>query len=190
MKKYVLFVFILCSLLLCSACSVPSVRPVTLGDQQKSLVLIDQGTQNLRLGKLEEARAAFELAKQLNGAPAAIDGLGCIAFLRGDFSIAKEYFLQAYSIDDTYIESRSHLALLYDYLGHKNESEIVYKRAMKHQPDNPLARNNYGAFLENDMRASAASEEFYKAFALLPHPVIDSNVRVVEPSKKSAWVVE
>ena len=49
-------------------------------DFQRSLSLIDQGVEKLRMKDFDSARANFQVAWELNPSAAALDGIGCSHF--------------------------------------------------------------------------------------------------------------
>ncbi|PJF37581.1 MAG: hypothetical protein CUN55_21340, partial [Phototrophicales bacterium] len=100
-----------------ASCAEVSVPGPTLEETNQAQQLIDKGTLALRARMLDEAQAAFEVSYDLVPSPEALDGLGCVAFMRGELEIARDYFLSAYNQDSNYTDSIFHLALLYDYVG-------------------------------------------------------------------------
>lgn len=151
--------------------------PPSLGEQQNAIGLIDRGTAYLRSGDFDLAKAAFEVSYQLKPSAEALDGLGSVAFVKGDFITARDYFLDAYYHDETYAESLAHLGILYDFLGFHDEAQQLYIRSVSLQPDNPASRNNYGALLYQRRQSDAARREFHKAYVILPHEIIDKNLK-------------
>jgi Tfp pilus assembly protein PilF len=178
MKLIIYLFIILISLLLTTGCFTPyQPEPLTLGQQQSYLALIDRGTAALRAGELEMAKAAFEVSYQIQASAEALDGLGCVAFFAGDFISARDYFLEAYNHDQTYGESLSHLATLYDFLGFHDEAQQLFVRAVNIQPDNAKSRNNYGALLYKRQYSASARSEFHRAYVIMPHEIIDKNLK-------------
>ena len=66
---------------------------------------VDEGVLALREGRLSDAATAFGLARDYAPLAAALDGKGCVAFLKGDFAQEEDLFRQAYESDVTYDEA-------------------------------------------------------------------------------------
>lgn len=163
-------------------------RP-SLSDNQEALALIDNGVVLLRSGELERARAAFDMAYQISGAAAALDGLGCVAFLSEDFKSAENLFWRAYEIDQTYNNSLGNLAMLYQIKGEHQKAEELYLRSISEDPKNFRSRNNFAAFLISNKRDGSnltkeqAFKELLKAEALAQHPLIKDNIRKISSER-------
>lgn len=164
-----------------SGCAVQQPVPFRPEEHLRSLELVDQGVAFMRAGRLDEAEAAFRVAVQLSNIPNAYDGLGSVAFLRGNFSRAEKLFLQAYEQDSEYVHSLGNLALLYEFAGEKALAEQLYQRAIEEDPENFRVRNNFAVFVYEhyrgeDMRGRAR-RELLGAKALADHPAIEKNLR-------------
>lgn len=165
----------------------PVFDPVRLS---RSRELIDQGTAALRSGDLRSARAAFQMADEVDPSAASLDGLGCVALADGLFERAEEFFVRAIRVDPNYGPAFANLALLYERAGLLEEARGLYRRALEIDPQNVAARNNYAALLADNARDAKdddrkyllrlASEEFRKAEALVPHPIVVHNRKDVE----------
>ena len=157
-----------------------SKHAASLGAQQTGLELVDQGTLWLRSGQLDRAQAAFETAWQLAKLPAALDGLGCVAFSRADARLAEELFVKAYQADHRYTASLANLALLYKHHGLSGAAQRLYTAAIAKDPKNFRARNNFGVLLA-DIEGSpqAAKAELLRAAALKSDPLIENNLRSI-----------
>lgn len=178
MKKFVVSVIlgVLC------ACT-PLSRPDG-GSYMESLRLIDQGSAQLREGKLREARASFEVAQETFLLPAVLDGLGCVALLERDFDSAEKYFLGAFQLDAGYAGALSNLALLYEAKGMKDEAQNLYNAAVRLDPQNARTRNNLAVFLYEKMGDVVhAREELYRAQAVAMHPLMRHNMKIMEGAK-------
>ena len=161
----------------CLGCFVPHLP--TSEQQREALQQIDNGTLLLRERKLSEAEAAFSLSADLEPSAAALDGLGCVAFLKQDYSAAQAYFVAAYEFDQDYSNALANLALLYDTQGLEPEAEILYLRAIADSPEHFRARNNYAGLLMQIAGTAASKEataELRKAAALVDHPIINANL--------------
>ena len=154
-------------------------RESSMHEQQEALRLIDQGTFFLREGALSEARASFEVAYDIEVSSQAMDGLGCVAFLEGDFKLARDYFLAAYRYDSSYVQSLTNLALLYDHIGAKREAQLLYERALQQKPNLLPGRNNLGVLHQEGGDTSQAKQELFRAYVVLPHEILGNNLEKV-----------
>jgi len=176
--------FFTCFILLLAGCSVA--QAPAPDKVEKAYSLIDQGTLELEMGQLDSAQASFELARELHNLPAAIDGLGCVAFMREEYNLAERYFIEAYLLDNSYVDSMGNLALLYEALGFYTEAERLYVLALKDNPTNYRLRSNFAAFsaehntrVPNDEKLELARSEFLKARSISNHPVILRNLAII-----------
>ncbi|NDC37906.1 MAG: hypothetical protein EBZ48_07610 [Proteobacteria bacterium] len=158
-------------------CMQPAQRPAL--EQGKALQLIDQGTTQLRRGELEKAQASYQMAYDLAKLPQGLDGLGCVALLRGEYKLAEDYFKTAMEQDPTYQTPLANLALLYDLSGRSKEAKLFYRRAIDAQPLNARVRSNFGAFIADteEGREFEAEREMLHAQALSDSPLIETNLR-------------
>lgn len=143
--------------------------------KHKSQELIDYGTIALRAGDLPRAKGAFEAAWGVFPSPESLDGLGCVAFLKGEFIEAEELFMRAVSLDESYADAIGNLALLYETLGMKEKARLLYEKGIRADPINFKARNNYGALLTESGDADLGGGEILRAEALSRHPLIIEN---------------
>jgi tetratricopeptide (TPR) repeat protein len=164
-------------LLACAPTAAPVMSVVRF---QRAMDLVDQGTLLLRANRLDEAQGAFAAAVDLGPMPAAIDGLGCIAFMREDFLLAEKYFVEAYNLDKTYFASLGNLALLYELRGLSDKAIQLYRMALEAEPENFRTRNNIAVHLLDKGESQAAKEQLLKALALAKHPVVAANVLRLE----------
>lgn len=164
-------------LLLCAGSCAPVVQEIRPDEYHEGLRLIDEGTLRLRAGELDEAEATFIAAAELAPLAAALDGRGCVAFLRGDLSAAERWFTAAWEMDRTYEHSLANLALVREAQGDQAGAERLYRAAITEEPRHFRARNNYAAFLVQ-MKGSTVEgrQELLKAAALADHPLIRQNL--------------
>ena len=173
-------IIILQAAVLMAACSaLPPPDPVRVSEARE---LVDAGVAELRQGKVDQAKAAFAMAADLVPLPEAIDGLGCAALRGGDLRSAQAYFLAAYEQDNEYAPALAHLAFLYETQGYTKEAERLYASALAADPRLFRDRNNFTAFLYDNGKAdrAAARHELLKARAIVPHPVIEENLNVLD----------
>ncbi|MCO6430045.1 MAG: tetratricopeptide repeat protein [Deltaproteobacteria bacterium] len=156
-------------------------------DLIKQQTLIEQGVHRLRAGDFDQAEASFRVAITIGPSAAAVDGLGCVAFMRGDFALAEKLFRQAYEGDSGYNESLGNLALLYEVTGRYDRAAKYYRMAVNAMPTNFRVRNNYAVFLDQNgtaLEREKVKSELLMAKALLDHPAISENVRVLQKAEE------
>ena len=168
---------------LIAGCAATSER--TVMEEQEALALIDRGTLHLRGGRADEAQAAFDVAWELTQKPAALDGLGCVAFLRGDYLAAERIFNQVLQLDPAYSDALMNLAAVYERTERPFLAEQLYARGLDHDPQHFRARNNLAVLLAERAAARPALKEearmeLLRARELVKHPVIDENLRQLE----------
>jgi len=129
----------------------------------ESASYVGKGVLALRAGNLEEASAAFNLAKELYPSASAADGLGCVAFRRKDYRQAEQHFLKALEMDESYASAHANLALLYELKNSRKKALGNYLKALQLQPSNYRSRNNYAAHLYDSNLVDLARHELLKA---------------------------
>ena len=179
MKKYILLILLILNL---SSCSFNFLR--TVEDEKFALEMIAKGILHLRAGNLDDAEAAFLLANEIVYNPAAIDGLGCVEFNRGNFYKAERLFIDAFDENSNYFNSLGNLALLYEMVGHTKEANKLYQIATSANPKNYKIKNNFGGFLfdnyNNDSyKGMLARQEILKAKNIHPDNLILSNLEII-----------
>lgn len=148
----------------------------------ESAKLIDQGVVHLRKKDLNRAQAAFHLSLEVSPSAQAIDGLGCVEFLRNDLNKAEYYFLEAIKRDPKYGRALANLAMVYERRGDYNKATALFQRALQLEPQNFQGRNNYaGVILAQDERGSTkiALAEYLKAAATVKDPLIERNIKII-----------
>ncbi len=142
--------------------------------------LIDQGSAYLRVGDLTNAAASFQVAAEITVSAEAIDGLGCVDFLRGDIDAADLRFQEALDLNPRYGEALLHRAAIHEARGDIIGAEELFNQVIEADPKNVRARNNLAALLAKHGGESGrrlAYQELLKASALVPHPIIADNLR-------------
>ncbi len=165
------------------ACS--AVQPVSVDEQQEALALVDKGTLLLRERVLDEAEAAFDVAWQLAKLPAALDGLGCVAFGRENYTAAEQIFAKVYELDPSYTNALVNLAQVYERTGRVALAEGLYQRGLVADPRHFRARNNLAVLIvehggDGDRTTRKAREELLRARAVIDHPILEENLRQLE----------
>lgn len=151
-----------------------------LSEKHAALELIDRGTQKLRDGSFEEAEASFKAAYEVAALPEALDGLGSVATLRGNFDLAEIYFIKAYQGSQFYPNALGNLALIKEKKGDIQSANALYLQAIREDPTNFRIRGNFSAFLSDytSRGKDEARMELLKAQALVDHPVLDAMLDV------------
>jgi Flp pilus assembly protein TadD len=166
----------------CGGCAPPpSPEPMSV-DFIEARRFIDAGTVHLRSGEFDQAAAAFDVAFQMAALPEALDGLGCVAFMRGELEIAARFFRAAYERDPTYGQALGNLALVLESSGDAGGAAASYKRALELDPRNFRARTNHAAFIARQngstvLPGTDAQRELLRARVVHPHPLIEWNLR-------------
>ena len=143
--------------------------------------LIDNAVIHLRHGNFNQAEATLLLSVELVTLPEALDGLGCIAFLKGDDQSAESLFLAALSIDSTYTSVFKNLALVYERKGDLQKAKWYYEKAISVDPLDFRARNNFAAFLfEKSGSDNQSMIEILKTKSIIDHPVVENNLSIME----------
>ena len=163
--KMLLFLFLLVALI--PGCARRGLSPEDKAiREQKVRLLLAQGNKHLRGSSwddLDKAQAAYGTARDLSREdPRAIDGLGCVAWRKGNSKLAEFYFRRAVELDSNYDRPLVHLALIADSRGDKQASRELLQMAIALNPLNFRAHNNYAAVLMNS-NSNFKSEERSKA---------------------------
>lgn len=171
------FVLVWClSIMGLSAC-VPLVDSPQPQEQLKAMQLIEQGVLHLRRGDLSQARASFEVASQLCPSPQALDGLGAVAFLQGDSTLAAKFYEAAIELDPQYSEAYANLALLQESEGHPEQALRSYQRSIELSTLNFRARNNLAAMIRDSSGdALVVEHELLRARAIAGTPLVEENL--------------
>ena len=93
--------------------------------------LIDQGTWDLRINKLDSALAAFQVAHELDPQAASFDGLACVAWRRGEVEQAIDLLKLALAMDPKYTQALANLAFILEQQGSFKQAEDLYRKAKK-----------------------------------------------------------
>lgn len=157
------------------------VRPVSQEQFRRATTLVDVGVMHLREMRLVEADAAFEQAFDIAPVAAALDGMGCVALLNGEFDKAERMFVQAYELDADYDQSMANLALLRDIQGRKEEASQLYHEYLSRYPEAARVRNN-AALLDFDMdeRPEVVVNELRKAATIEDSAIVRENLEKVK----------
>jgi Flp pilus assembly protein TadD len=156
------------------------VRPVSQDQVRRANALVDVGVMHLREMRLVDADAAFEQAFDIAPVAAALDGIGCVALLNGDFDKAEQMFVRAYEMDAEYDQSMANLALLRDIQGRKEEASQLYHEYLSRYPEAARVRNN-AALLDFDLneRPEVVTRELQKAATIEDSSIVRENLEKV-----------
>lgn len=121
-----------------------------------------------------QERQLEELGRRLAAAPESADLLyqraGVLAQL-GRSDEAKRDFLAVLARAPTHFGALNDLGTLLYMSGYRAAARLAYGEAVKHHPDNPIARINLGNALLDDGQPDAAREQYEAALQLAPdHP--------------------
>jgi len=83
----------------------------------------------------------------------------------GQTAQAKLNLDRALTIDDSIDGIHASFAYYYQNVGEDDKAEQSFHRALRQYPDNANTRNNYGAFLCEQLRYEAANTQFLRAIA-------------------------
>ncbi len=163
-------------------------KPIPETRYQKALELVDQGTVLLRDRRLDEAEAAFSLAYDVAPLAAALDGRGCVAFLRGEWDRAESFFREAYMADEGYDEAAANLALVLDAQGKAEQAREWYRWYLSRRPEDAAARNNMAALeIDQGSDKSLILRELWRAAAISRHAIIMDNITRIGDSRGATW---
>lgn len=176
-------VFILCIFIpLLSGC-VKQARVSEL-DFVRAQELVDRGVLYLKIYDFSHATAAFTLSLEIAPSAAAIDGLGCVALLEGDFDEAEKLFKRSVDFDSSYSGGLVNLGLLNELRGDRARAKSYYEKALSSSPLNGRALQNYGALEFDEGAAHEVSRGLIlQAEALMKHPLINNNLAVYATQK-------
>lgn len=91
--------------------------------------------------------------------------LGIQYLQKADFEIALDRLNRAVQADPSYVDAYSTLALLHANLGQYEEAERNFEKALRLEPDNSSALNNYGQFLCQLKRYDEGQALFLRALS-------------------------
>lgn len=180
---------VLLALILIFASSCTVIHAPDSDSRQRALQLIDRGVLYLRQGDLVRAEASFKVAQELAELPAAVDGLGCVALLKGENQQAEELFKRALEIDFRYTEALGNLALLYEQMALPEQAESYFRKSILLDPGNIRIRNNYAIFLahKSDKQVDSAREQLLKASVLMDTPMVEANMLELSKRGEVSW---
>ena len=142
--------------------------PLTLHEQMERAnaveELLEASVLAMREQSLDDAENSLLLALELNEQdPRIHDGLGCVAWRRGELSRAAEYFNDALVYDPSYARAYVHLSLYEESKGNMKRAKELLERALVLNPLSVRGRVNYAGLLHESGRTNDARKEIGKA---------------------------
>lgn len=184
----------LCSILVGCARSAPLSPEEQTLREQRIRQLLSSGNRSLRAGDegLDAALASYTIARELAPEdPRVLDGLGCVAWRKGNIDMAEMYFRRAAELDSRYDRPVAHLALVAEARGHRRAALGLLVRAVQMNPLSFRARNDFAAEILRIHRSGKelgeAHREILKALELAgpDEPVLRFNLE--ELNRRSGW---
>ncbi len=128
---------------------------------------LSAGNLFMRLGKFEEAAAAFRRSVSLDPKSAeAQNNLGEALGELKQFQRALEAFQRAVALDSRFLKARYNMGVTYDRLGQLKYAEFVYRILIRDFPDFVLAYDSLAVTLSKSGRARSAIPFHEKAISL------------------------
>ena len=134
---------------------------------------------------LDQANAALNLAGELDSKDArVIDGLGSLAFKKGNYNLAEKYFYKAIFTNPRYARAYGNMALLKQVRKQPEKAISYYKQGLLLDPHDYKMRTNYALFLASRARTKGqlrtSYNELLKAKQLAPAGELDTEVAEIE----------
>jgi len=153
-----------------------------------SLYLTNLGNSLRALGRLDEARQAFERAiKNQPGYADAHNNLGTVLFAQGKFAEARRCYQTALSHKPEYPDAYINLGSVHQALSEFDEAEAALRNALRLQQGNPLAWNNLGNVFKGRDRCAEAVDCYQKALAFDPSYAPARNNLAVALQAQGRW---
>jgi tetratricopeptide (TPR) repeat protein len=128
---------------------------------------LSAGNIYMRLGKYEDAAAAFRRSVSLDAKSAeAQNNLGEALGELKQFQRALEAFQRAVALDSRFLKARYNMGVTYDRLGQLKYAEFVYRILIRDFPDFVLAYDSLAVTLSKSGRARSAIAFHEKAISL------------------------
>jgi type IV pilus assembly protein PilF len=120
-------------------------------------------TVNSTGGTIEKAKPAPRAEPDLREAARVNTDLGVTYARDGNYDVALDKFTRAIGQDANYAPAHSGIAFVYAQRHDNEKAEAHYERALQLQSDDPMTRNNYGAFLCSIKRYKEAEKLMLQA---------------------------
>src|SRR3990172_2689852 len=129
--------------------------------------IFNQGLENLKEGKLDDALGNFEKTLEINPKSVqALINISVIYISQGNFDKANEILLKAININPNYPETYLNLGVVYREIGKTEKAISIYKRVLKIKPDYAEVLGNLGACYRDEGNLEKALFYFKKAVKL------------------------
>jgi len=155
--------------------------PASVENLEEAKRFITRGNKAVLEGELETARAHYEIAEELGLEVDGLLGQGVVATRMRELDEAETLFQRVRALAPTDAYALGNLGVLchlrerYQCAGH------YYERALRADPTAVEFRNNLAiVFLSTVGRRGQAMKEFQKAYSVLPHPYVRSNIKALE----------
>jgi len=175
------------------ACFSPQAIPPSPQMLAEARKLVSQGVLFIRqfddgdAMALNRASAVFQLAYEIDSQGADIqDGLGCIAWRKGDLDSAETFFTYAIELDPSYARAWVNRAYIEEHKGNKEIAEIFLQKALEINSFDPHALNNLGGLVydhaSDEHRKEYGRSLIYRARELSPQDSneIKHNLAIIE----------
>lgn len=169
--------FLILLFLLFGGCAV---QPLNMARAERAKGYVEKGVLLLDQLKFDDAEAAFLLSLKIEPTPQGYDGLGCVAFRRGDYNAAELLYKKVIEKYPWYRTVYGNLALLFDTTGRHDGARELYYHASKILPENVRVQNNFGAHLFEHSDRRSKEEGILtlrQARVVGPNPVIEENLK-------------
>lgn len=120
-------------------------------------------TVNSTGGTIEKAAPAPRAEPDMREAARLNTDLGVTYARDGNYDVAMDKFSRAIGQDASYAPAHAGIAFVYAQRQDNEKAEAHYERALKLQPNDPMTRNNYGAFLCSIKRYKEAEKLMLQA---------------------------
>ena len=131
--------------------------------------LCQTGREHLQAGRLEEAVAAFEDARQINDLDAELhDGLATAHFLRQDYAAAVMHFERVTRLDPRRGATWINLGAVYNRMGNYQKAAEVLRRAVQIEKKSSVAYYNLGIAYKHLKQWALAVPAYREAIRLEP----------------------
>jgi tetratricopeptide (TPR) repeat protein len=130
---------------------------------------VSAGNIYMKMGKFEEAIAAFRRALALNASSAeAQNNLGEALGELKQYPRSLEAFQRAVALDNRFVRARYNMGVTYDHMGQLKYAEFVYRILIRDYPDFVLAYDSLAVTLSKSGRAREAIPFHAKAVTMDP----------------------
>lgn len=118
------------------------ITPAFAGDEAQTDIKVVERGSACEGQDIKACRA--KLMKQMTGQDEATDDPGARFLTAGHYGLAADYYLKRYQMDRSDAKAMNGLAVAYDKIGRFDLSRRFYKEALKANPEDRVALNNFG----------------------------------------------